>query len=125
MPKIKVMPDTAYRRTVATVRDYPRMVAEVQRLKNDTASVKSTVYSDMPKGRAPSTMADKVATIADMEQSISCIQRALESLPPDLRQGVYNNVVYGVRFPHVPSLSTWERNKRRFLLQAAKNMRFL
>ena len=50
MPKITCMPPTAYNRTISTIRDYPRMVCELEQLKRDAGCLKSSKYDGMPKG---------------------------------------------------------------------------
>lgn len=129
MPNVKTMPSTAYNRTISTIRDYPRMVYEVERLRRDTASVKATNYSGMPSGGTPSGMDDKIARLVDLERDVEKMREVIDTIPEDMRDGIMNNVMYGIGFPRnrdgylVPSIATWKREKQKFIVLMAHKMR--
>lgn len=129
MPRVRTMPASVYNRTVFTIRDYPRMVCEYERLKRNTG-VKATNYDGMPKAAAPgNSMEDKTAKLVDLEREIQMIRDALDAAPDDMRDGILNNIIYGMRFPLneygqlVPSLRTWQREKSMFVARVAHAMR--
>ena len=130
MPRVRTMPASVYNRTIFTIRDYPRMVCEYERLKRDTG-VKATNYDGMPKAAVQqgNSLEDKAAKLVDLEREIQLIRDALDAAPDDMRDGILNNVIYGIRFPLneygqlVPSLRTWQREKSMFVARVAHAMR--
>lgn len=129
MPRVRTMPASAYNRTIFTIRDYPRMVCEYERLKRDT-EVKATSYDGMPKTTMQgNSLEEKAAKLVDLEREIQLIQDALAKAPDDMREGILNNIIYGMRFPLneygqlVPSLRTWQREKNLFITRVAHTMK--
>lgn len=130
LPNIRTMPVTAYNRTVCTIRDYPRMVCELEQLKQDAVQLRAAAYSDMPKGSSGSGgLDDKVARMTDLEKEVNRIREVIDTLPSDMRKGIMDNVLYGIDFPRneygqmVPSRRTWQRVKRDFITLMAHKLR--
>ena len=129
MPRVRTMPASVYNRTIFTIRDYPRMVCEYERLKRDTG-VKATNYDGMPKTTIQgNSLEEKATKLVDLEREIQLIRDALDAAPDDMRDGILNNIIYGMRFPLneygqlVPSLRTWQREKSMFVARVAHAMR--
>lgn len=125
MPRVRTMPSSAYNRTIFTIRDYPRMVCEYEQLKRDVG-VKAASYDGMPKGESVgSALEEKAAKLLDLEREINFIQDIIATIPDDMRDGILNNIVYGMRFPlngygqMIPSLRTWQREKTLFIIKVA------
>lgn len=131
MPKVTCMSSTAYNRTIATIRDYPRMVYELEQLKRDAGTVRATSIDGMPKAGTGSGLDDKIALIVDLERDIERMQQCIDTIPADLRDGVMNNILYNTAYPRneyghtVPDIRTWKRAKREFVVLFAKTMRFI
>ena len=133
MPRVTCMPPTAYNRTISTIRDYPRMVMELEQLKRDAGSVKATNYDGMPKGVGSNGLGngleDKIAHLVDLEREVERMQAVIETIPTDMRDGILHNILYNTPYPRneyaqlVPSLSTWKREKRKFVLRFARELR--
>ena len=130
MPKITCMPPTAYNRTISTIRDYPRMVCELEQLKRDAGCLKSSKYDGMPKGSSGgSGLEDKIAHVVDLEREIEKMQAVFSTIPADMRDGIMDNIMYNMPFPVneyaqlVPSLREWQRVKRDFIIRFAREMR--
>ncbi|MBP3342298.1 MAG: hypothetical protein J6K99_07210 [Peptococcaceae bacterium] len=128
MPRVRSMPATAYNRTIATIRDYPRMMYEYERLKCDIG-IKAANYDGMPKAAAGNGMEEKIIRLADLEAEIAAFQGVIETIPADMRDGIMNNILYGIRFPLneyaqlVPSLREWQREKTEFIVRVARKLR--
>lgn len=125
MPRVRTMPASAYNRTVSTIRDYPRMVCEYEQLKRDVG-VRATNYDGMPKGNnVGSVLEEKAAKLLDLEREVNDMQDVIATIPADMRDGIMNNILYGMRFPVngygqiVPSLRTWQREKTLFISRVA------
>lgn len=124
MPKVTSMPPTAYNRTISTIRDYPRMVYELEQLKRDAGCLKGTNYDAMPKGSSGGSGLDaKIAEIVDLEREVQKMQDIIDTIPEEFRKGIMDNIIYRVGFPHIPSRATWYREKSKFILRFAKEMR--
>lgn len=130
MPNIRTMPRTAYNRTICTIRDYPRMVCELEQLKKDAVHLKAAAYDGMPKGSSGSGgLDDKVIRLADLEAEVKRIQEVIDMIPADMRDGIMDNVLYGTSFPRneygqmVPSHRTWQREKQKFIVLCARKLR--
>lgn len=127
MPNVKRMHQTAYNRTVAVIRDYPRMKSEVAKLEADT--IKATSYDAMPKAHSTESAVELAAIrLADMKSIISKIDACLMEVPDDMRKGIMENILYRTNFPLndwgllVPSLSKWKREKGVFIQKVAKKL---
>lgn len=123
------MPVSAYNRTIFTIRDYPRMVCEYEQLKRDVG-VKAASYDGMPKGESVgSALEEKAAKLLDLEREINFIQDVIATIPDDMRDGIMNNILYGMRFPlnsygqMVPSFATWKREKSKFVSLMAHKLK--
>ena len=124
MPKVTSMPPTAYNRTICTIRDYPRMVYELEQLKRDAGCLRASSYDDMPKGASGGSGLDaKIAEIVDLEREVQKMQAIIDTIPEEFRKGIMDNILYRVGFPHIPSRATWYREKSKFILRFAKEMR--
>ena len=130
MPRVTSMPPSAYNRTISTIRDYPRMVMELEQLKRDAGSIKATNYDCMPKASGGgSGLEDKIAHLVDLEKEVQKMQAVIETIPADMRNGIMNNILYNMGFPRneygqaVPSLRQWQREKNKFVLRFAREMR--
>ena len=133
MPRVRKMPTTAYNRVKAVMRDYDRRLAELEQLKGDIVHIKATNYDGMPKcAGSGSGLEDKIAFMVDlekeMEKELGKIQKCIDLIPADMRDGIVNNVTKGTYFPLndqyqlVPSLRTWQREKEKFMLRVAREL---
>ena len=123
MAYITSMPPTAYNRTISTIRDYPRLVYELDQLKRDAGNLKATNHDGLPKGSKSSGIDAKIAYMVDLEKEVQKMQALFDTIPEEFQEGILNNIIYRVGFPHVPSRSTWYREKNKFVLRFAKEMR--
>lgn len=127
--KITCMPHTAYSRTIATIRDYPRMKFDLERMKKEIG-LHASVQDGMPKGtEVHSAVEDAAIRMADVEALILAIEWCIERVPADMRTGILNNILYRMPFPRneyaqlVPSISTWKREKSNFVVCVAHKLR--
>lgn len=114
------LPHTLYRRVLALVRDYPRM----------TRAREDMIYESPENAGSRNSMGrpteNKALRIEALSDDIRAIERALDKIPREYRQGVLDNVLYGRRMDDLPGArSTWSRWRGRFLWHVAKNMRWI
>lgn len=122
MSRVTLMPNTAYKLTLAEISDYPRKVADLAILKANIG-IGAVNQDGMPKGNdVHSNVEEAAIRIADMEAKVNAIDKCINSMPSDMRQGVLNNIWYRTSFPYIPELRTWQRVKRRFIKCVAKEL---
>ena len=115
------LPHTLYQRVLALVRDYPRLVREREDMIYESPDGTGGGRSGV--GRPTENKALRIAT---MDDDIRAIERALEKLPREYRQGVLDNVLYGRRMDDLSGArSTWSRWRGRFLWHVAKFSRWI
>lgn len=128
MPKITSMPTEPYNITKWTIRDYDRKVSQLEQMKRDVESLKAASNDGMPKSANGPGLDDKIAAMVDLEKEVQKIQKCIDTLPPDMRDGVMNNIRYGMDYPrndcgnYVPSKRTWKRVKKKFMMLVAKEL---
>lgn len=132
MPKVKRMDSRAYNRTIATIRDYPRMIERLEHMREDVEGIKATSYDGMPKAQfVPGANDEATVKLVMLEQDVKKIQDALDLVPPDMRAGIINNILTGDRFPRnewgylVPCRNTWQNHKGKFIERVAKSFGFI
>ena len=141
MPRKRSMPASVYNRAIFTVRDYPRMVYEYDKLSRSLGA-KAAASDGMPKSAAMgSNVEEKAIRLADLEADINSLKdrvAALEKATEGLNTSFAslqalmqkNNIVHSMRFPLneyaqlVPSLRTWQREKQLFVVRIAHDFRF-
>lgn len=116
------LPHTLYRRVLALVRDYPRLVRE-----REDMIYESPEGTGGGRGGVGRPTENKALRIATMDDDIRAIERALEKLPREYRQGVLDNILFGTRQADLSYAAerTWQRWKSRFLWHVAKNRHLL
>ena len=128
MPKITSMPTECYNITKWTIRDYDRRVKQLEQMRRDVESLKAASIDGMPKGEAAPGLDDKIAAMVDLENEVEKIQSCIDTIPPDMRDGIMNNIIKGNDYPrnaygnYVPSKRTWKRAKKKFMILVAKEL---
>ena len=112
------LPNTLYRRVLAVVRDYDRMVKEYKEIVHETAS-----GDGQPRSPVPGDPVErKVERMDRLWQDIRAIEMALIHVPPEYRQGVLKNIQSGGWPVDVPAhYKTWVYWRKKFLFYAAEN----
>lgn len=127
IPKTAGMPNSVYRRSLALVRDYCRLVEEV-----DAITQASPANDGQPHGSEPG---DPTAAAAirreEMLKDIKAVENALHLVPHEIRLIIFENIAGGpdgkgiplYKFPeshwiHRNTISNW---RTRFLRAVARN----
>lgn len=110
---------TVYRRALALVRDYPRMLA-----------ARNAIILSTPEGRGGNgpgrPTEQKALRIAAIDDDIHVVEKALGKIPQVFRQGVLDNVIYGKRMDDLPGArSTWSRWRARLLWHVARGKKWI
>lgn len=116
-----LLPHNVYMSVLYIVRDYPRSKALRDAIINETPP--QVVGRADGKISAPTEA--KAIRLTELRDKCNAVDMALRSIPEEYRSGVFNNVVYGFRYPDIAHRSTWSRWRMRFLYHTAKNLHLL
>ena len=111
-----------YLRVLHTVRDYPRMIEKVNEVLYGGGN-----NDGMPNSNDVSKPTEKKAiAIAETQDTLNAIDKALKQIPIEYRHYIFENVVYGTAYPlDYADKSTWSRWRVRFLYFVAENLKLL
>lgn len=104
-----LLPHNVYMQTLYLIRDYERLKEEYSQLMNP-----STTMSKQSK---------KIRGV--ICQKIDAIENAAKEIPEYYQKGVWNNVLYGYRYPINADIRTWQTYKQRFIYYTAQNMQYV
>lgn len=118
-PKEYHLEQSLYLRVLHTVRDYPRMIEKVNEVLYGGGS-----NDGMPKSSDVGKPTEKKAiAIAETQDTLNAIDKALKQIPIEYRHYIFENVVYGTAYPlDYADKSTWSRWRMRFLYFVAVNL---
>lgn len=109
-----------YRRTLATIRDYSRMVEEVSDIITNSPS-----HDNNGGGRStlPSNPTEKIAIrIAELQREIHIIERSLDVIPEEYQEGVWLNIIEDKSYPIENGKRTYSMYKQRYIYEVAVRM---
>lgn len=117
-----LLPDSAYRRTLATIRDYYRMKSMI-----DAILYESPAPPDgMPRGSAISNpTARQAERLEEYVGDIRKIDQALTTIPQVYQRGVWENVMFRTPYPQDGGVRTYARYKSQFIIAVAKNFGYV
>ena len=117
------MEKSVYRRVLAFVRDYDRMVRDYHAILHET----STPSDGQPRAHIPGDPVErKVERMDVLWQDIRAVEMALVNVPAEYRQGVLGNVCNGGWPVDIPAHhKTWLYWRQRFLFFVARNKGFI
>ncbi len=112
------LPNTLYHRVMSVIRDYDRQIEEIDDI------LFGTSHSDVvvSGGIAGKPTEEMVIRLSKYERDTSAVERALDKIPYEYQQGVFDNIRYGKRFPDTAHYNTWLRWKQRFIFLVAQNL---
>ena len=109
------LPRSLYRRTLALIRDYFRMVEDHDNIPEETSS--GSQGGGSGTGDRTGSAAIRMERIA---KDIDIIDRALKMIPEEYRPGVWASVQFYVPYPKDADKSTYSRYKGMFIYYVAK-----
>ena len=110
---------TIYRRVLAVVRDYDRMVRDYNEIIHETAAGDGQPGSNTPGD----PVARKAERMDRLWEDIRAVEIALIQIPPEYRDGVLRNIRYGGWPEDVPAhRNTWSKWRRRLLFLVAEKL---
>ena len=117
-----LLPHDIYMRVLYTVKGYDRRQAEYESLLYD-----SMLPPDgQPKGNKLSDRtADNGIKRALISEELEAVDQSLMMVAPEYRQGVKDNVMYGIWYPRYADIRTYQRYKQRFLHYVAQRLKLI
>lgn len=116
-----ILPKAVYNKTLWTIRDYHRVKEEV-----DTMITVGGGNSDGPSSGAPGDPTYRLAVkYADYLDIVNAIDMAKDKIPKEYREGIWNNILYNVRYPRNAERATYGHIKSKFIYDVAINLHFV
>lgn len=118
------LPVPVYHQTLWIMRDYYRLKDNL-----DSLSVLAPIeIDDMPKSKTNRTN-DLVFNIVlkreEFADRIRMIDRAMATIPPEYRKGVWDSIHFGKPYPRDAHRTTYSRYKSKVLYILAKNLNLI
>lgn len=111
------LPRAVYHQCEWILRDYDRLVQMVARVPQIDASANEVVFfAGDSAGLTPKSVIDEA------ESKIRSIENALETLPEEYREAVFEYYVHGNRLPDEAAENTWKKWKRAFIEELARGL---
>ena len=116
------MPNAVYMKTIYQIRDYYRLVENLQ----DSLDAQPDPSQPHVKGGTPGSSTESKAMKRERDRDIvAAIDKALEQIPEEYRKGVWQAVMYGSPYPDDAATNTYSRYKADFIAYAAVKLGFL
>lgn len=114
-----ILPAPVYNQTIWMIRDYQRMKDEAEALLVDSPKQ----MDGMPHGSpSPDGVVNKVIQRDKYLTKCKAIEEALASIPEEYRQGVWDSILFGARYPINADRTTYGTYKSRMIFRVAKSL---
>ena len=130
-----LLPSNLYRRVIYTIKDYDRLKQEYQAVLESSRKPNVSCGTDgrgrpvaeyvRCSGAAYDPTAEKGVKLAMMSDEIHAIERALEQIPKEYRDGVFGNIRYGAAYPDIAHYHTWQKWRQRFVYFVASKLGYV
>lgn len=118
-----ILPTSVYHQTLWVIRDYYRMKEEAEAILHESPGPSD----GMP--RSTNNISDPNASKAIRRErlidKVTAIDKALTCLPPEYRQGVWQNIMYYAPMPMDAGRATYGRWKSRFVWEVANTLKLV
>lgn len=111
------LPYSLYRRVIFFVKDYDRMTAEKNRITVTSVSKNENEKNNKNIEKAEGSL----LKLKEIDRDIEIIKQSLSKIPEEYREGVFDNLRYGIIPAKVPAhRNTLGKYKKRFLYFVAQ-----
>lgn len=117
----KHLPHNVYMSVIYIIRDYPRVKA----LRDSIIDETTPASGGSPAGSYSQPTESKAIRLVELSDKCSAIERALEVVPAEYRDGIMRNIIYQIPYPTYAGKNTWSRWRIRFLIRAAELLHFI
>ena len=119
------LPDTLYRRVIATIRDYDRRKAEYDDLCGGSpSSMHSNIHRR--KGVRSNPTENTAIRREELFRELHAIEQALFTVPEKYRDGIMGNIMFPRSgYPKNAHVDTYRIWKRKFICAAAENLKLI
>ena len=119
-----LLPSTVYHKTLWTIRDYYRAKETLNALADTSAGIAYDKDKVQTSGN-PDTVFNAAIKYGEAKKPVDCIEKARANMPREYRQGVWDNILFGSRFPNNADRSTYGRIKSKFIYDVAEIMGYI
>lgn len=116
------LPMHLYTQVIGVIRDYERMKVEYERMINQATNLSD----DQLRENNPTDIINKEAIAFDeLSKKLRAVEQARYGVPEEYRNGVWDNTLYGLRFPVDADRTTYWRHKKTFVQAVAENLNWI
>ena len=116
------LPTEVYHQTVWQIRDYDRLKAKAQDILDECAKLSD----GQPRGTdIQDIVAQKVIKRDAFIEKTRAIEKALDTIPYEYQNGVWNSILYFERYPRDAAVSTYGSYKSKFIYKTAENLKLI
>jgi len=98
------------------------MKDEYHEILHSSAAVTLSHTGSQRSGKKSSSTERTAIRLSSMGSDMKAVEQALILIPEEYRDGVMDNLVYGLRYPGDAGRSTYWRWKQKFMYSVAKNL---
>lgn len=115
-----LLPHNLYMRMLYTIKDYDRRKDEYTAL----AYLSPSQYNGAPGSGKPSNPTENRAMRrAMLFDELEAVEQALRLVPVEYRQGLMQNIAYGIAYPSTAHYNTWRNWRYLFIWNVAKRLK--
>ncbi|MCR5109831.1 MAG: hypothetical protein K6B38_02845 [Ruminococcus sp.] len=111
------LPHHLYMRMLYLVRDYERIRSEREDILNASPPADGIPHTGMGNPTE-----QKAIRLCELGNKCAAIEKAYESIPPEYRKAIWNNICYQSPYPIIAGEATYKRWRCRFIYEVAKNL---
>lgn len=113
-----ILPPAVYHKTLWTIRDYHRIKDELQ-------TMLSAEDNGPKEGLVQDPTYKKAIKYSGYLDIVNAVEAARKSMPPEYRDGVWNNVLYNIAYPKDAERATYGHLKSRFIFEVATLLHYV
>ncbi len=113
---------SVYMQTVYFIRGHDDRKAEYLKVLHSQPPPPDGIPKNIKKG---DPTADKAIKISRLSAAIIAVENALQVIPEEYREGVYQSIAYGKPTPGYAHRTTWSRHRASFVEAVAHKMSFV
>jgi len=113
--KSYVLPKTLYYKSIAVIKDYPRMMLDYK-----FAIGHSVEQDGQPHGtKISDPTADDAQKLWQLSTQIEAVEKALGKIPKEYQKAILEKIVNRKPYPDYAALNTWKKWKQRMVYYTA------
>ena len=118
-----ILPTPIYHQVIWIIRDFYRMSEEAEAILHESPGPSD----GMPRGQGGTSdpNAAKAIKREELLRKVDIVDKSLKTIPPEYRQGVWQNILYHSPFPMDAARSAYGKYKSRFVWEVAHRLNLI